>query len=117
MPVTRSAFAMPTPPLKFMPESASTEVTPSRCSRKSKCQIGPAELAVGHSLQADLLLALDERPDLPVLDLLQGLVRDLTVVMLVAGVLQGCACAEGCRPCRRGKVAWCVAWIDSSTCL
>ena len=38
LPVIRSAFVIPTPPLKFMPESASTEVTPSRCSRKSKCQ-------------------------------------------------------------------------------
>ena len=51
---------------------------------------GPAELAVGHSLQADLLLALDERPDFPVLDLLQGRVGDFTIVMLVARVLQGC---------------------------
>src|SRR5918995_1034141 len=38
LPVIRRALLIPTPPLKFMPESASTEVTPSRCSRKSKCQ-------------------------------------------------------------------------------
>jgi hypothetical protein len=50
---------------------------------------GAAELAIRHRLQADLLLALDQGPDLAILDLLQGLIRDFAIMMLVARLLQG----------------------------
>ena len=80
-PVIRKAFVIPMPPLKCMPRSASTEVTPSRCSRKSKCQ-GAPELAVrGDRLEADLLLASDHRADLAVLDGPQVRVRNLAACL------------------------------------
>ena len=89
LPVTRSALGLGLHALELDALLGLVRSrTPGRCSKKSKCHQERRNSPSVASLQADLLLLLDDLPDLLVLDGLELRGRDLALLALGARLLQ-----------------------------